>query len=582
MKRRLYVLKNIKRYLFRIKCSIAALVVLSLISLPVNLLSPKFFQILVDEVMYQKNSMLFWVVVLGMLAVFILKLVIDRFSLKLNNRIHNRFVYQLRKDVFEKYKKAPISFIEKKEIGELKMRLIDDINVLGNFVGDQIVGYIYGIALLMLTIIASVRISWQMTLLCIFVLPIVFIVDSLIGNGTRRINEEIRNVNSKYYTSTHNSLQFWREIKAQGSEQLFIERFQGFRDVLARLGLKSIRFWAYREVFSDFKSNYLTRVLVYIIGAFFVAKNQISVGTLIMFSEYFSMLFSSLESLNAKRISLKVNAPYYERVFDTFSFPEESTSAIDLKAIEKGIYFRNASFSYLKTIPVLKDISLQINKGDYVAIVGKTGCGKTTLAKLLLGLYDVTDGEILLDDIDVKRISRKALSNLLGVVMQDNYLFNLSIRENLLISNEAATETEMMEACKKANIYEFISEQLKGLDTVIGERGIKLSGGQKQRISIAAALLRKPQVLIFDEATSALDRQSEDIINDAINRVAEDITVIVIAHKPETVLRAQKVVVIEEGRIVAQGSHEELINNNEFYKNIVEETYNEERKQNDS
>lgn len=301
-----------------------------------------------------------------------------------------------------------------------------------------------------------------------------------------------------------------------------------------------------------------------------------------MFSEYFSMLFSSLESLNVKRISLKVNAPYYERVFDTFSFPEDSTSAIDLKAIEKGIYFRNASFSYLKTIPVLKDISLQINKGDYVAIVGKTGCGKTTLAKLLLRVYDVTDGEILLDDIDIKRISRKALSNLLGVVMQDNYLFNLSIRENLLISNEAATKTEMIEACKKANIYEFISEQPKGLDTVIGERGIKLSGGQKQRISIAAALLRKPQVLIFDEATSALDRQSEDIINDAINRVAEDITVIVIAHKPETVLRAKKVVVMEEGRIVAQGSHEELINNNGFYKNIVEETYNEERKQIDS
>ena len=143
MKRRLYVLKNIKRYLFPIKWSIAALVVLSLISLPVNLLSPKLFQILVDEVMYQKSSALFWTVVLGMLAVFILKLVIDRFSLKLNNRIHNRFVYQLRKDVFEKYKKAPISFIEKKEIGELKMRLIDDINVLGNFVGDQIIGYIY-------------------------------------------------------------------------------------------------------------------------------------------------------------------------------------------------------------------------------------------------------------------------------------------------------------------------------------------------------------------------------------------------------------------------------------------------------
>ena len=418
-----------------------------------------------------------------------------------------------------------------------------------------------------------------MTLSCILILPIVFMVDSLIGNGTRRINTEIRDVNSKYNTSTYNSLQFWREIKAQGSEKLFIERFYGFRDVLARLGLKSIRYWACQEVFSDFKSNYLTKVLVYIIGAFFVAKHQISVGTLIMFSEYFSMLFSALESLNAKRIALKTNAPYYERVFDTFSFPEERKETICLKNIENGISFKNVWFSYSETSPILKDINLRINKGDYIAIVGETGCGKTTLAKLLLGLYEAKSGEILVDNIDIRRISRENLSDLIGVVMQDNYLFNMSIRENLLISNESATDEEMIEACKKANIYDFVLEQPNGFDTVIGERGVKLSGGQKQRISIAAALLRKPQILLFDEATSALDRNSEDIINDAINRISEDIAVIVIAHKPETVLRAKKVVVIDEGRIVAQGTHEELINNNQFYKNIMEETYNEERKQ---
>ena len=579
MKQRLYVLRNIKQYVYPIRWSVTALVILSLLSLPISLISPKFFQMLVDEVMYQKNGSIFWFVVLGMLSIFILRLILDSISLKLNNRVHNSFVYQLRKAVFDKYKKSPISFIEKKEVGELKMRMIDDVDVLGNFVGDQIVSYIYGLLLLIFTVVASVRISWQMTLFCIMILPLVFMIDSLIGNGTRRINTEIRDVSSRYNTSTYNSLQFWREIKAQGAEQLFIERFQDFRDLLARLGLKSIRYWAYQEVFSDFKSNYLTRVLVYIIGAFFVATKQISVGTLIMFSEYFSMLFSAMESLNAKRIALKTNAPYYERVFDTFSFPEERKETIHLESIENGISLKNVWFSYSETPPILTDISLRINKGDYVAIVGKTGCGKTTLAKLLLGLYETQAGDILLDNINIKNVSREDLSNLLGVVMQDNYLFNTSIRENLLIANESATEQEMIEACKKANIYDFILEQPNRFDTVIGERGVKLSGGQKQRISIAAALLRKPQVLIFDEATSALDRQSEDIINDAINRISEDVTVIVIAHKPETVLRAKKVVVMEEGRIVAQGTHEELINNNEFYKNIMEDTYNEEREQ---
>ena len=579
MKQRLYVLRNIKQYVYPIRWSVTALVILSLISLPISLISPRFFQLLVDEVMCQKNRSIFWVVVLGMLSIFILRLILDSISLKLNNRVHNSFVYQLRKAVFDKYKKTPVSFIEKKEVGELKMRMMDDIDVLGNFIGDQIVSYIYCILLLLFTIAASVRISWHMTLFCFMILPVVFTVDSLIGNGTRRINEQIRYANSKYYTSTYNSLQFWREIKAQGSEQLFIERFSGFRAVLAKLGVKSIRFWAYREVFSDFKSNYLTKVLVYIIGAFFVAKNQISVGTLIMFSEYFLMLFSSLESLNAKRIALKINEPYYERVFDTFSFPEESKDTFDLKTLKKGIRLNNVCFSYSEKAPVLNEINLEINKGDYVAIVGKTGCGKTTLAKLLLGLYEPQSGDILLDNINIKNVSREDLSNLLGVVMQDNYLFNTSIRENLLIANELATEQEMIEASKKANIYDFILEQPKGFDTVIGERGVKLSGGQKQRISIAAALLKKPQVLIFDEATSALDRQSEDIINDAINRISEDVTVIVIAHKPETVLRAKKVVVMEEGRIVAKGTHEELMNNNEFYKNIMEDTYNEEREQ---
>ena len=550
---------------------------MSLISLPLSLISPKFFQLLVDEVMYQKNGSMFWIVVLGMLSVFILRLIIDGLSLKQSNRIHNSFVYQLRKDVFDKYKKSPIPFIEKKEVGELKLRMIDDIDVLGNFVGDQIVSYIYGLLLLIFTIVTSVRISWQMTLFCILILPFVFIVDSLIGNGTRRINTEIRNVNSKYNTSTHNSLQFWREIKLHGAEQLFIERFHGFCVALARLGLKSIRYWAYQEVFSDFKSNYLTKVLVYIIGAFFVAKQQISVGTLILFSEYFSMLFSVMESLNAKRIVLKTNTPYYERVFDTFSFPEECKETIRLKTIEQGICFKNVWFSYSETLPILKDINLLINKGDYVAIIGKTGCGKTTFTKLLLGLYETKRGAILIDNVDIRKISRENLSELIGVVMQDNYLFNTSIRENLLIANESATEQEMIEACEKANIHDFILEQPKGFDTVIGERGVKLSGGQKQRISIAVALLRKPQVLIFDEATSALDRQSEDIINDTINRISEDVTVIVIAHKPETVLRAKKVVVMEEGRIVAQGTHETLISSNEFYKNIMEDTYNEER-----
>jgi len=310
MKQRFYVLKNIKGYLYHIKWDIVILIFLSLISLPITIVSPVFFQILVDDVMYQKEISKLLIVVVGMVGLFLLRFFLDGISLKLNNRVHNSFVYLLRKDIFQKYKNSSYSFISKKEVGELKMRIIDDVDIIGNFISEHVVNYLYDVFMLIFTIVTSSMINWQMTLLCLLILPVVFAVDTIIGDGTKQINEEIRTVNSKYFTSTHNSLQFWREIKTQNLEELFIERFCGFQNILARLGVRSISFWAYKEVFTDFKNNYLTKVLVYIIGAFFVMKQQISVGTLIMFSEYFSMLFSSLESLNTKRVSLKTNSPY--------------------------------------------------------------------------------------------------------------------------------------------------------------------------------------------------------------------------------------------------------------------------------
>lgn len=304
-------------------------------------------------------------------------------------------------------------------------------------------------------------------------------------------------------------------------------------------------------------------------------KQEVSVGVLIMFSEYFAMLFTALDGLNSKRVALRTNAPYYERIFETFSFPEEDPNKTKVCDLENGITIKDLSFSYTEEKSVLKHLDLQINKGDYLAIVGKTGCGKTTLIKLLMGLYEANEGEILYDSVNIGQISKHSLYNIIGMVMQDNFLFNMTIRENLLLANENATDEEMTDACKKANIYDFIIGLPNGFETVIGERGVKLSGGQKQRISIAAALLRKPKIIIFDEATSSLDKPSEDVINDAINEIAKDMTVIVITHKPATALRAKKVVVMENGSITAVGTHEQLLNKNNYYTNLAEAVSNE-------
>lgn len=569
------MLKNIKKYTSLVKGSIIGLVFISLMSIPISLISPKIFQMFVDEVMWGRKIERFGVVVIGLITVYVLQFISDGIALVLENRVLNTFAYNLRKDVFEKYKKTPYSFIEKREIGELKMRIMDDVDSLGNFIREQVVDYIYGILMIVAGVYMVFSISITMTVYCILIIPFVFLINYLIGVGTKKINEEIRTVNSDYYTSTYNSLQFWREIKAQNSENTFIERFKKYKNILAKLGMKSIRYWAYSEVFNDFKSNYLTKVFVYIVGAFFVKKQEITVGVLIMFSEYFAMLFSALDSINSKRVSLKTNAPYYNRIFEAFSFPEEKTNKKNVYHFENSITLKDVSFSYIKEQSVLKNVNMQIDKGDYIAVIGKTGCGKTTLIRLIMGLYKPNKGQVLFDGVDISQINKHSLYNIIGIVMQDNFLFNMSIRENLLLANENATDEEINEACKKANIFDFVMSLPEGFNTKIGERGVKLSGGQKQRISIATALLRKPQIIIFDEATSSLDKLSEDVINDAINEIAKSTTVIVITHKPATALSAKKVVVIENGEITAEGVHKEVFNKSNYYRKLTEVASNE-------
>lgn len=564
------ILRQIKQYAWPVKGSIAALILTSAAAIPVSLVSPVFFQILLDEVMTQYKIESFSTVVLGLLSVYLMRFILDGAALFFGNRLLNTFTFSLRKDVLRKIRRTPFSFLEKKETGDLKMRLMDDVDCLGNFIREQVVDYLFGILMIVFTLYATLRIDVKMTLYCVAVIPLVFLVNYLIGRGTRKVNEEIRQVNEKYYSSTHSSLQFWREIKAQNTEELFIERFVRFRRKLAKLGLRSIRYWAYTEVFNDFKTNYLTKVLVYIIGAFFLIRGELTVGVLIMYAEYFSMLFSALDSVNSKRAALKINAPYYQRIFETLSFPEEEDeSRIDVN-ISGRVAIRDLCFGYQEGKEVLHHVDLTVDPGDYIAVIGKTGCGKTTLAKLLLGLYTPQEGEITFDGINLQDICRENFYEQIGVVMQDNYLFNISIRENLLLYKENATEEELSSACRKANIYDFIAGLPEGYDSIIGERGVKLSGGQKQRLAIAGALLKSPKLIIFDEATSSLDRESEEIIHHSINEISKDTTVIVITHKPAAVLRARKIVAMEDGIITAAGSHEELMQNNTLYQKLVE------------
>ena len=537
--------------------------------IPATLISPRFFRILIDEVIIGMNLSRAWVVVIGLVGVYIVRFVLDGGALFWGNRLLNGFTLQLREDIFEKYQKASTSFFEQNEIGDLKMRILDDVDNLGSFIHEQVVEYFFSIFLALFTLVICISINWKMSMFCLSVVPVLFLVNMFIGRGSRKVNEEIREVNQEYYSCTHNSLQFWREIKIQNAEESFINKFENYRSVLAKLGMRFIRYWGYTEIFNDFKANYLTRVWVYLMGAFFVIRGEFSIGTLMMFAEYFILLFGALDTVNSKNLALRVNFPYYRRIFDTLSLPEEVPDDNPGIELTERIKVSNVSFGYHEGQTVLRNINFSVREGDYIAIIGKTGCGKTTLAKLILGLYEPRSGEIIYENITLKAIGRQSLYSKIGVVMQDNFLFNMTIKENLCLAKVDATESELERACERASILEFVNSLDKGFDTIIGERGVKLSGGQKQRLCIARALLTEPKIILFDEASSSIDRQSEEIINNFIDEIGADITIIVITHKPDTMCHARRIIVMDDGEIVDDGTHEELMLRNEYYQEIV-------------
>lgn len=568
IKNRINVLKQIKNYALPLKGSIIMLILISAVIIPVSLISPRFFQILIDDVLVVRNMDRFGIVVFGFIGVYVARFILEGGNLLFSNRLLNGFTLKLRSDVFGKYQSTPYAFMEQKDTGDLKMRLIDDVDCLSNFIKSQVVDYFFAFIMTGFSLYMCLQVNWQMTLWCLTIIPVVFLINWLIGSGTKKVNEEIRIAHSEYYTSTHNSLQFWREIKSQNAEQIFIERFKHHREIISRLGLRFIRFWAFSEIFNDFKANYLTRAFVYIIGAFFVIQGQLKVGVLIMFAEYFALLFGALDTINGKNVELRTNTPYYKRIFETLHFPTSGDKEKHEIETLQQITVSNLEFGYHQEKTILRNIDLTVNKGDYIAIVGKTGCGKTTLAKLLLGLYEPQSGDIQYNDISLSELCKEKLYAQIGVVMQDSFLFDMTIRENLMLSKLTASDDEIITACIRSNIMGFIDSLPERFDTVIGERGIKLSGGQKQRLCIARVLLKQPRIVIFDEATSALDKESEDVINDSINQIAENTTVIVIAHKPTMILRAKRIIVMEDGKIVDSGTHDELNSRNDFYMKL--------------
>jgi len=564
------IYKRISRYLRKLRAPLTSVFILKLLLIPAAMAPPYLFRHFVDDVLAGGKTELLIYILSGFVLVFLIRFFLDMLHVKSSNRLKNRFAFDLRRDLWDSYFSLQFEQQEKMETGDLKMRIDNDVTTVSNMVNEQLIDYLLNIITAVIYFISMLFIDWKFTLLVFLSIPLAYLLGLLIAKGTKNINEKIRTAEGEYRSKQFDTLISWREIKANNLEIGEYRKFLKYRHRIAKLGIREIFFWYLGMLLYFTKEDFFTKLLIYFIGGLLILSGSSSVGMLMMFSAYFTSVFNNIDGINQKNISLKGSLPALLRIFELLGKKNETLrSKSGARAhLFNRISIENVSFGYDSRIKVLEDIDLEINRGEHIAIVGKSGCGKSTLIKLILKLYHPWEGKIRIDDEDLEGIDTNSYYSYIGVVMQDSYLFNMTIRENLLMAKPHATQKELDKAARKADIYDFISTLDKGYETIIGERGIKLSGGQKQRLVLARVFLKDPLLYIFDEATSSLDHQSEQRINSTVFADDHDRIAITIAHRFSSITHAKKIIVIQDGRIVAKGSHKNLLETSKTYSEL--------------
>jgi len=612
---------------------IAGMLVTILLSTGLSLLTPLIFRNMIDVVLPAKDTQrLIW---LGLALLFIPALNggINVLQRRLNSTVGEGVIFDLRSSLFSRLQHMSLRFFTNTKTGELMSRLNSDVVGAQNAISNTIVNIVTNIVEAIALFAVMISLEWRLTLVSILILPLFIITAQRLGTVLRDIARQAMDTNAQMNAHMNETLNIGGALlvklfgRTREEEKRFRERAANVRDIGIRRAVIGSSFFVIFGLVTA-----VGTALVYGLGGYYVITDVFTVGTIVAFGSYLGQLYGTLQGLASAPVDFSTSMVSFERVFEIVDLPQdivEKENAIELKDVKGELEFNNVTFNYkvdesilLKDVKrygsmdnvkavlsggngdastikrrversasdsaetdstsqardvALEGISFTARPGNLIALVGPSGAGKTTVTYLIPRLYDPSAGEIRIDGHNLKDVTLESLSQSIGMVTQETYLFHDTIRTNLTYAKPDATQEEIEAAAKAANIHNFIMDLSDGYDTIVGERGYRLSGGEKQRIALARVILKDPRILVLDEATSSLDSESEALIQDALKRVMAGRTSIVIAHRLSTILAADMILVMDRGRIVERGTHEELLATGGIYSQLYETQFRGER-----
>jgi ATP-binding cassette, subfamily B, bacterial len=557
---------NLRRIfpLFRpYRARLTAVCALIVFSAAVGVVSPFLLREVLDVAIPEQNTRLLTALVAGMVAIPVITGVIGVWQTLLSNQVGQSVMHDLRTKVYRHLQRLSLAFFTRTRTGEVQSRIANDIGGIENVVTSTATSVLSNVTTVLATIVAMVLLDWRLAAFALALLPLFVWLTKRVGAQRKKVTAERQASLADVSSIVQESLSVSGILlgKTMGRTDDLAERFSGESKRLADLEVRSRMTgrWMMASIQMTFA---IMPALVYWFAGWSIANGSetITIGTLVAFTTLQTRLFFPIGSLLGVQLEVQSSLALFDRIFEYLDHEVDIVEGAEQLAAPRGeVALDSVWFRYDDAAWTLRDVSFTVPPGTKTALVGETGSGKTTCAYLVARLYDATEGSVAIDGVDVRDLTFEALTDTVGVVSQETYLFHASVRDNLRFARPSASDEEIEEAARAAQIHELIATLPDGYDTMVGERGYRFSGGEKQRMAIARTILRNPPVLVLDEATSSLDTQTERLVQEALERLSEGRTTIAIAHRLSTVRDADQIVVLDRGRVVELGTYDELL-----------------------